>query len=245
MAMGIRRPGFQLLSLVSPDPASPYARTLSDTPCHLPDQMRIYTHVYAICGFLSILTLIYVNVRRGSSAAQEYNVRQPKTIHRPEARMPLRSSSLNVPTPRVLRSRSASPIGSPIIPSSPVLMPTIDDDEIAYPPSSPAPPTPASYFDLGGEEHSFSLPPPNMADQKPRRPTSWMRMPSSSSKRSPGWVEARQQSRWAAARNLLDLIGCVSSKGEVGFIGRLVGDFGACLWPPVVVLLLIWASLFW
>ncbi|KAF8608899.1 Metallo-dependent phosphatase [Ceratobasidium sp. AG-I] len=244
MAMGVKRPGFQLLSLVSPDPASPYARTLADTPCHLPDQMRIYTHVYAIWGFLSILALIYVNARRGNSATPDYNLAPLKTIHRPQARMPLRSSSLNVPTPRVLRSRSASPIGSPIIPSSPVLMPTIDDDEIAYPPSSPAPPTPASYFDLGGEEHSFSLPPPNMADQKPRRPTSWMRT-SSSSKRGPGWVEARQQSHWAAARNLLDLIGCARSRGDAGFVRRLVGDFGACAWPPVVVLLLIWANLFW
>ncbi|KAG8747119.1 hypothetical protein FRC10_002168 [Ceratobasidium sp. 414] len=203
MAMGIRRPGFQLLSLVSPDPSSPYARTMADTPCHLPDQMHIYTHVYAICGFLSVALLLYVNATRGRNQSPlEHSATVFKTSQRPKERPILRSTSLNVPTPRILRSRSASPLGSPIIPSSPILLPMIvdpdSDHEISYPPSpTTAPPTPGIFFDLGGEEHSFSLPAPAMQHQPRVR------------SRSSGWVEARHQSRWSSfassARNLAEL----------------------------------------
>jgi hypothetical protein len=249
--MGIRRPGFQLLSLVSPDSSNPYAPTFSDTPCHLPDQMHIYTHVYAICGALSILILAYVNATRGRFQANQPSLELPKISQHPQGVSLLRSSSLNVPSPRVLRSRPVTPIGSPLIPSSPVLLAATvedDDDAISYLPSpSTAPPTPASYFDLGGEEHSFSLPSPALAsDQRPRRPTSWMRTKSRS---RPGWVEAKDQPWWSSARNLFDLVGCGSlcsrPQRERGFLGRLVADIVSCAWPPVVVLAIIWGSLFW
>ncbi|KAG9127958.1 hypothetical protein FRC07_006975 [Ceratobasidium sp. 392] len=242
MAMGIRRPGFQLLSLVSPDPSSPYARTMADTPCHLPNQMHIYTHVYAISGFLSIALLVYLNATRGrnqsSLGANAGVFRTPRMKERPPV---LRSTSLNVPTPRVLRSRSVTPIGSPIIPSSPILLPMPEDPDsdhdISYPPSpTTGPPTPGSFFDLGGEEHSFSLPAPAM--QQPRIRS-----------RSSGWVEARHQSRWssfvASARNLVELLGCgCRPSKDAGFARRLVTDFWACAWPPLGVLAFVWITLF-
>ncbi|QRV94090.1 hypothetical protein RhiJN_22108 [Ceratobasidium sp. AG-Ba] len=242
MAMGIRRPGFQLLSLVSPDPSSPYARTLADTPCHLPDQMHIYTHVYAICGFLSVVLLMYLNsARNRGQPSRDYGgaIGILKSPQRMQERPVLRSSSLNVPTPRILRSRNASPLGSPIIPSSPVLLPMTGDPEseheISYPPSPiTAPPTPASFFDLAGEEHSFSLPAPAMQQRT----------------RTSGWVEARHQSRWssfvASARNLADLLGCGwRPRKDAGFARSFVRDFWACAWPPLGVLAFIWISLFW
>ena len=56
---GIRRPGFQLLSLVSPSPDTPYTSqtTIADRPCFLPDQAGVYYRVYLP---LAILTLIYL-----------------------------------------------------------------------------------------------------------------------------------------------------------------------------------------
>ncbi|CAE6478019.1 unnamed protein product [Rhizoctonia solani] len=169
MAMGIRRPGFQLLSLVAPDPSSPYRQTFADTPCHLPDQMHIYTHVYAIFGFISILVLSYLNAKQPKTKNRPAELGLLKVPQRGPGVPLLRSASLNVPSPRVLRSRPMTPIGSPMIPSSPVLFAaTVDDeDEISYPPSpNTAPMTPGSFFDLG-EDHAFSLPSPNPSLQRP------------------------------------------------------------------------------
>ncbi|GAB1521525.1 hypothetical protein RhiTH_004622 [Rhizoctonia solani] len=166
MAMGIRRPGFQLLSLVAPDPSSPYRQTFADTPCHLPDQMHIYTHVYAIFGFISILVLSYLNAKQPKTKNRPAELGLLKVPQRGPGVPLLRSASLNVPSPRVLRSRPMTPIGSPMIPSSPVLFAaTVDDeDEISYPPSpNTAPMTPGSFFDLG-EDHAFSLPSPQIVE---------------------------------------------------------------------------------
>ncbi|CAE6419461.1 unnamed protein product, partial [Rhizoctonia solani] len=208
MAMGIRRPGFQLLSLVAPDPSSPYSRTFSDTPCHLPDQMQIYTHVYAICGVLSIIVLAYLNAKQAKSKDRPTELGLLKVPQRGPGLPVLRSASLNVPSPRILRSRTVTPMGSPIIPSSPVLFAATGDDEddISYPPSpNTAPMTPGSLFDLGAEDHTFSLPSPVMATefQKSR----WSR---TKERKRPGWVEAKHRPWLSSLRNLSDLVGCSS-----------------------------------
>jgi len=52
MAMGIRRPGFQLISIPVND-IDGYA----DQPCLLPDQLRIYLKVYLPCAVITILIL--------------------------------------------------------------------------------------------------------------------------------------------------------------------------------------------
>ncbi|KAF8739631.1 Metallo-dependent phosphatase, partial [Rhizoctonia solani] len=235
MAMGIRRPGFQLLSLVAPDPSSPYRQTFADTPCHLPDQMHIYTHVYAIFGFISILVLSYLNAKQPKTKNRPAELGLLKVPQRGPGVPLLRSASLNVPSPRVLRSRPMTPIGSPMIPSSPVLFAaTVDDeDEISYPPSpNTAPMTPGSFFDLG-EDHTFSLPSPVMTSDSQKRKSFWTR---TKERKRPGWSEARHQPWYNSLRNLFDLIGCsslCSGSQQRGFVGRLVVDFGSCAWPPV------------
>ncbi|WVR09143.1 hypothetical protein IAU60_006205 [Kwoniella sp. DSM 27419] len=61
---GIRRPGFQLLSLVPPDPNSySTALTHADRPCLLPDQLGVYYRVYIPLGILTILYLFGTNIR--------------------------------------------------------------------------------------------------------------------------------------------------------------------------------------
>ena len=64
--MGIRRPGFQLLSVATPNPNSGTSSRwtpdiLADVPCLLPDQIKIYTHGYAPLGLLTVFLLFYLN----------------------------------------------------------------------------------------------------------------------------------------------------------------------------------------
>jgi hypothetical protein len=68
MAMGVRRPGFQLLSLIPPNARLDTALTATqaDTPCLLPDQLGIYLSVYIPFLVLSLLTLLVSNIVRTS-----------------------------------------------------------------------------------------------------------------------------------------------------------------------------------
>lgn len=54
MAMGIRRPGFQLLSIPESDDNS---LKFSDRTCLLPDQLGIYLKIYLPCFAVTILVL--------------------------------------------------------------------------------------------------------------------------------------------------------------------------------------------
>jgi ethanolamine phosphate phosphodiesterase len=65
MSVHIRRPGFQLLSLVDPAKlANPSLKSFADTPCLLPDQYRIYTAFYAPCVLFTFLILVLLNISR-------------------------------------------------------------------------------------------------------------------------------------------------------------------------------------
>lgn len=90
MAMGIRRPGFQLLSLISTVPAletltqlpnSP--PSLLDTPCFLPDQLGIYLNVYLPFILLSVLGLLAFNVHRTLAGGNKQAQRRPEVYPRP------------------------------------------------------------------------------------------------------------------------------------------------------------------
>ncbi|KAF8135763.1 Metallo-dependent phosphatase [Boletus edulis] len=58
----IRRPGFQLLSLIPPS-SSPIGPTFMETPCHLPDTLRVFHSIHVPCFILTALVLLYLNVR--------------------------------------------------------------------------------------------------------------------------------------------------------------------------------------
>ncbi|KAI6046003.1 Metallo-dependent phosphatase-like protein [Pisolithus marmoratus] len=67
IAMGVRRPGFQLLSLVSMVPLEESLNQVPvlpplDTPCFLPDQIGIYLRVYFSLAVLSFVILFVCNV---------------------------------------------------------------------------------------------------------------------------------------------------------------------------------------
>ena len=58
---GIRRPGFQLLSLTPPSASSQL--TYADRPCSLPDQLGVYHRVYLPLAIITILYLFTTNIR--------------------------------------------------------------------------------------------------------------------------------------------------------------------------------------
>src|ERR1700759_4577239 len=59
MSRHIRRPGFQLLSLVNP--TSTEGNSFADLACQLPDQGRIYSTVYPTFMALTLLALFIIN----------------------------------------------------------------------------------------------------------------------------------------------------------------------------------------
>lgn len=61
MVMGVRNPGFQLLSL---SPIRSTGETLATSPCLLPDQLGTYLSIYLPALLLSVLVLMVSNVHR-------------------------------------------------------------------------------------------------------------------------------------------------------------------------------------
>ncbi|KAJ7091243.1 hypothetical protein C8R44DRAFT_835866 [Mycena epipterygia] len=61
MSNHIRRPGFQLLSIVDPTPAG---KSFLDAPCVLPDPSGVYTSLYTPLAFLTLVFLFIFNTRR-------------------------------------------------------------------------------------------------------------------------------------------------------------------------------------
>lgn len=59
---GIRRPGFQLLSLIPPHEATT-SKTHADRPCFLPDQSGVYYTVYLPVAILTFVYLFSTNIR--------------------------------------------------------------------------------------------------------------------------------------------------------------------------------------
>lgn len=69
MAMGIRRPGYQLLSLIPPvgsqfDQHQDQDRYVAHRQCLLPDQLGIYLSIYIPLSVLTLIALFASNIRR-------------------------------------------------------------------------------------------------------------------------------------------------------------------------------------
>lgn len=64
---GIRRPGFQLMSLVTPQANT---TTYADTPCLLPDTTQVYWRVYMPLAVLTCVLLLLANARQAWSRSR-------------------------------------------------------------------------------------------------------------------------------------------------------------------------------
>ncbi|KAJ7446202.1 Metallo-dependent phosphatase-like protein [Mycena galericulata] len=82
MAMGIRRPGFQLLSLVSPH-SIPGSLSHADSLCLLPDQLGIYLSTYIPILIFSLSVICVANLRRTCSPRQGKRLSTPVPTNSP------------------------------------------------------------------------------------------------------------------------------------------------------------------
>lgn len=132
----IRRPGFQLLSLVPPS-SSPAGPTFVDAPCHLPDTLRVFHSIYVPCIVLTVLVLLYLNIgssrhiKRFSSISPISLTRYRRSSPPPEPESaiwttltPLKSRIQTSPTaPLPLSARTPSAKSIPSFRASPVSTP--------------------------------------------------------------------------------------------------------------------------
>lgn len=132
----IRRPGFQLLSLVPPS-SSPTGPTFADAPCHLPDTLRIFHSIYIPCFVLTALVLLYLNIGP-SRHGKRFSILSPISLTRyrrsssppePESaiwttRTPLKSRIPTSPTaPLPLSARITNTKSIPAFRASPISTP--------------------------------------------------------------------------------------------------------------------------
>ena len=145
----IRWPGFQLISLISPDPGGQSGPTIADTSCYLPDTRTMYKSIYLPSLVFTAIVLLYINIkhrrhhrrisslssvplRRSSgpaSAVWSACSPRPKFVTSPMSPLPPNS---RVPSSRAPSYRASplsyTPQGSPLL--SPIaLFPTENETE--------------------------------------------------------------------------------------------------------------------
>ena len=172
MSVHIKRPGFQLLSLVDPSKlASPDLKSFADIPCLLPDQYRIYTSFYAPCILFTFLILVLLNLSKTRFRGYRKNL----SLAPPTTRSSSGRASPNVDSG--LWSATWPPY-TPAVPGSPpsTLPPHIRTPHtpvgtmtmlVASQPGSPRPGSPASlivpYSDRDEEDEEDTLYPAQYA----------------------------------------------------------------------------------
>ncbi|KAF7376265.1 hypothetical protein MSAN_00041800 [Mycena sanguinolenta] len=124
MAMGIRKPGFQLLSLVPPQSVLGNSSSHADELCLLPDQLGIYLSLYIPLLLFSLLVICVANI---------YRVRTRHSKRQSTSASP--NSPSYVPLSTALRSRSDS--GRPTESSDWLNYPDADADTLPPPTAAP------------------------------------------------------------------------------------------------------------
>ncbi|TFK44849.1 hypothetical protein BDQ12DRAFT_641844 [Crucibulum laeve] len=112
MSKHIRRPGFQLLSLIDPaSTTSPHGRSFADMPCHLPDQHGIYTWIYLPFLTITFFLVFVLNTRRSYQGRGKIEHLSPD-----DSDLPLWSPTWSPQTPRTPVSPRH---GLPVLPRVP------------------------------------------------------------------------------------------------------------------------------
>lgn len=139
LAKNIRRPGFQLLSLVPrtgrPSPNPDASQTIADVPCFLPDQYAIINSFYIPSLILTILVLLFSNVYRAKNTLRLSPFPSPALLS---------SHASHPPSPNSDLPKSA--LWSPWSPMTPSGQGGTDDGYLGHPrrPVSPRSPLPKS-----------------------------------------------------------------------------------------------------
>ncbi|KAH7913478.1 Metallo-dependent phosphatase [Hygrophoropsis aurantiaca] len=119
-ARNIRRPGFQLLSLIPPESASASSPTFADAHCLLPDTFRIFSSIYFPCLTLTIIVLLYLNISPERHRRHISNI-FPIMLSPPSSRAPSPSRG---PESAIWSTWSPRKPNIPVSPTSP-LPPTL------------------------------------------------------------------------------------------------------------------------
>lgn len=152
---GVRRPGFQLLSLVPPKSDLP---SLANVPCFLPDQLGVYTHVYLPLALLTLAYLIITNIRAAwlrSPADKRHILSDEKHRDRP---LPSRHSSNQLQSITTTHRHHGSVTPNESAPSSPSLGYGQLDPELGNDDHSPALSRRSSYGGDLNNVGSYSTP---------------------------------------------------------------------------------------
>src|ERR1700761_8408715 len=148
MSVHIRRPGFQLVSLVDPTPTG---KSFVDAPCLLPDTSRIYNSLYIPLTLLTLVLLFVFNMSRSrrlcnvalplilsplsnsGSLHPGPNVWSPYTPPVPVSPRNKLAQSLRAanasPAPTMRASRPATPLGSPMLGPGIVFQHEVEEEE--------------------------------------------------------------------------------------------------------------------
>jgi hypothetical protein len=136
MATKVRQPGFQLLSLFTPQEANSTLPSYADTICLLPNQSYIYTRGYLPFFAVTLAILLIFNLRRANSSRQLTQLTSPSNHQSSPPISPIqyKSSLLHAPglrsatTLSPYSSQPGTPIGgAPYLSNS--WAPSIPDDE--------------------------------------------------------------------------------------------------------------------
>ncbi|KAG8957869.1 hypothetical protein FRC03_009739 [Tulasnella sp. 419] len=263
--MGVKQPGFQLLSLYNPSNKRK-TRTYDYRPCFLPNQSKLHAMTYVPLFFFTILYIGYVNFFSTKLDNLLPFTRQPKELSplkilppsspsftppgSPRIGLAVRKSSLPALSPR--HSPRASLALSPL--NSPVLLAAVEDDLSVYetsPRRSASYPSPLgvvlSTADQDDETAPDSIPLP-MSPQ-PFKARTTLRKLSKSELGRYGW-----------RRKIANCLDWMSSKFQEVWFGRshgsgtllpagrpyrtlslrVVKDLFMTAWPPFIVLVVIW-----
>ena len=112
MAMGVRRPGYQLLSLIPPTGSHPTGshqdedRSVAHRPCLLPDQLGIYLSVYVPLIVLTLIVLLGSNIRRASQRYAPVSTRSGDSIPLGSRSNPDDDVDYDLPPPSAWRSKA-------------------------------------------------------------------------------------------------------------------------------------------
>jgi hypothetical protein len=149
---GVRRPGFQLMSLIPPTENS---SGQANVPCLLPDQIGVYTRIYIPLAILTFGFLLFTNIRKAWSRSVDKNKedhhhhplsseKQPSQISIPSRRSSQHLQGLSSARERHLSALSPhasappSPIHTPLAGHSPFIGydPELGIEHTASPPRS-------------------------------------------------------------------------------------------------------------
>ncbi|EJU04167.1 Metallo-dependent phosphatase [Dacryopinax primogenitus] len=246
MAMGVKRPGFQLLS-IAPPPAAPRH---GESQCLLPDQIGIYTRTYLPLFIISLLILAYMHIfngRKGATVLDEEEQHFLRPAHQHRSRHHDLTSILPGYAPQSfgkltakLSSRTVSPVSTPLP----------DTEEFALAPLNGH--NTRSSIDLELADYGDGLSTPGTASKPTslRRGSGYTRWVGKEkdelSLSDPhSWPTLLSSLLAAYAPRIFPRNRRKASPESMSRLERFLRDLWRAAWPPLLFTILLWTYLFW